>query len=379
MNIAHSSLQRLSRYKEDAKADPVIRSVAGEQVAVWCVCDGHHGQGAANFVARQCADELLHRTREDPPCSPGGELALAAGQMRQAVADTFVSLADSWELGKKFSGTTFTMAVLFGSLLTVANVGDSKAFLDTGNELVELSISHRIEDNVGERMRLSAAGARVARMHATDFKAPAPEGEKGIGKLRVWESNGLGRLRVSRAIGGVSIGKFIIPYPYVCQVLVPKGGCRLILGTDGLWDFLSASKVFSLVERMTPAAAAAALCKQAFSAQKAVSDDITVAVTDILPSHTSSWPQTVRSLRRHSSPAWLSCLAAPAITQCSGEEGSRLRRVASVDTFEECAPQRNDTVGRMAQRALLMRGDSAMQGLDKLAIAREEAMARTST
>lgn len=38
-------------------------------------------------------------------------------------------------------------------------------------------------------------------MHAADFKAPAPEGEKGIGKLRVWESNGLGRLRVSRAIG----------------------------------------------------------------------------------------------------------------------------------------------------------------------------------
>ncbi len=41
------------------------------------------------------------------------------------------------------------MAVLFGSLLTVANVGDSKAFLDTGSELVELTTSHRIEDNVG--------------------------------------------------------------------------------------------------------------------------------------------------------------------------------------------------------------------------------------
>ena len=35
-----------------------------------------------------------------------------------------------------------------------------------------------------------------------------------------------------------------------------------------------------------------------------------------------------------------------------------------MDTFEECAPQRNDTVGRMAQRALLMRGDSAMQVFD---------------
>lgn len=41
------------------------------------------------------------------------------------------------------------MAVLFGSLLTVANVGDSKAFMDTGSELVELTTSHRIEDNVG--------------------------------------------------------------------------------------------------------------------------------------------------------------------------------------------------------------------------------------
>lgn len=118
MDITHASLQRLSRYKEvgapensgchvtlqisclrclgvclcrkvatrvrrmyalsmlervqDAKADPVIRSVAGEQTAIWCACDGHHGQGAAAFVARQCADELLHRLLEDPPCSPSG-------------------------------------------------------------------------------------------------------------------------------------------------------------------------------------------------------------------------------------------------------------------------------------------------------------------
>lgn len=47
--------------------------------------------------------------------------------------------------------------------------------------------------------------------------------------------------------------------------------------------------------------------------QKAMSDDITVAVTDILPSGSNSWPQVVRSLRRQSSPAWLpGCLAAPA-------------------------------------------------------------------
>ena len=48
------------------------------------------------------------------------------------------------------AGTTFTMAMLYGKLLTVANVGDSKAFIDTGSEIVELSTSHRIEDNIGK-------------------------------------------------------------------------------------------------------------------------------------------------------------------------------------------------------------------------------------
>lgn len=112
MHLQHASQQRLSRYKEvrqssasrssryntttdlnagytpvrltgtvvrpgaslgvlqDTKADPVIRTVAGEHVSVWCVCDGHHGKGAAMFVARECANELLHRLEEHPRCPP---------------------------------------------------------------------------------------------------------------------------------------------------------------------------------------------------------------------------------------------------------------------------------------------------------------------
>lgn len=47
------------------------------------------------------------------------------------------------------AGTTLTVAILTGDLLTVANIGDCKAFLDDGVELVELTNSHRIEDNIG--------------------------------------------------------------------------------------------------------------------------------------------------------------------------------------------------------------------------------------
>lgn len=123
--------------------------MAGEQLAVWCVCDGHHGQGAAAFVARQSAEELLHRLRENCSPSEGGltsssqtcaimqlfelsheadeliyvliacaDLTIAAGQLRQTIADTFVSLAESWELGKKFSGE---YAVKYAGCLNTEN------------------------------------------------------------------------------------------------------------------------------------------------------------------------------------------------------------------------------------------------------------------
>lgn len=47
------------------------------------------------------------------------------------------------------AGTTLTVAIMIRDLLTVANIGDCKAFLDDGVELVELTNSHRIEDNIG--------------------------------------------------------------------------------------------------------------------------------------------------------------------------------------------------------------------------------------
>lgn len=76
---------------------------------------------------------------------------------------------------------------------------------------------------------------------------------------------------------------------------------------------------------------------------------------------------------------WTQSVNAGSRRSSSGRAPARLRAVAAVDSFEEAAPARNDTVGRMAQRALLARGDSAMGGLDKQALAHEQAIARTST
>lgn len=43
------------------------------------------------------------------------------------------------------AGTTLTMAVLSGWLLTIANTGDSNAIVDCGDDVQEITFSHRIQ------------------------------------------------------------------------------------------------------------------------------------------------------------------------------------------------------------------------------------------
>ncbi len=46
--------------------------------------------------------------------------------------------------------------------MTVANVGDSRAVVDTGAETVLLTEDHRVATHQGERRRLDAMGATIA-------------------------------------------------------------------------------------------------------------------------------------------------------------------------------------------------------------------------
>ena len=110
------------------------------------------------------------------------------------------------------------MVLLCGRLLTVANVGDSDAVLDTGTEHFMLTVNHRIDDNATERERLSKAGVHLAALSAC-LTRPAGLGEKGLGPLRCWP----GGLAFSRSVGDISAGGHVFSCPHVFQVRQPFG------------------------------------------------------------------------------------------------------------------------------------------------------------
>jgi len=121
-----------------------------------------------------------------------------------------------WDLAilrYRHAGSTVTIVLITGRLLTAANVGDSAAVLDTGCSLLELTDSHRIQDHVKEKARLLAAGCNLAQL-GFHLQGPARPKEPGVGPLRIWP----GGLCVSRSIGDSDAGPEIVPLPHVKQV-----------------------------------------------------------------------------------------------------------------------------------------------------------------
>ncbi|KAG6496056.1 hypothetical protein ZIOFF_043904 [Zingiber officinale] len=183
------------------------------------------------------------------------------------------------------SGTTVTFVIIDGWTITVASVGDSRCILDAqGGVVSSLTVDHRLEENVEEwvlllRERVTASGGEVGRLSIV--------GGAQIGPLRCWP----GGLCLSRSIGDMDVGEFIVPVPYVKQVKLSNTGGRLIIASDGIWDALT-SEMAANSCRGLPAELAARLVVKEALRTRGLKDDTTCIVVDIAQPDHSEPPQS---------------------------------------------------------------------------------------
>jgi len=135
-------------------------------------------------------------------------------------------------------GTTVTIVLVTGRLVTVANVGDSSVYFYDGNQMYEASKDHRLDNCIIERQRLREAGLELAPLCA-QLDGPAKLGDPGYGPLRVWP----GGLAVSRSLGDRDVTPHVLCIPHVRQFIVPEIGARMIMASDGIWDALRLSRM----------------------------------------------------------------------------------------------------------------------------------------
>ncbi|PIA56426.1 hypothetical protein AQUCO_00700626v1 [Aquilegia coerulea] len=233
--------------------------------SVFGLFDGHNGSAAAIYTK----ENLLNNVVGAIPSDLSRDEWLAA--LPRALVAGFVKTDKDFQEKAQTSGTTVTFAIVDGWVITVASVGDSRCILESAEGTIySLSADHRLECNEEEVERVQASGGEVGRLNTG--------GGAEIGPLRCWP----GGLCLSRSIGDMDVGEFIVPVPYVKQVKLSTAGGRLIISSDGVWDALSSEAAANCCRGMPPDAAAAQIVQDAVQ-YKGLRDDTTCIVVDILP------------------------------------------------------------------------------------------------
>lgn len=286
--------------------------------SVFAVFDGHNGNAAAIFSR----DNLLNHILSAIPRGLGREEWLQA--LPRALVAGFVKTDKEFQSRGQTSGTTATFVIVDGWTVTVASVGDSRCVLDTqGGAVTALTVDHRLEENVEERERVTASGGEVGRLSIF--------GGSEIGPLRCWP----GGLCLSRSIGDMDVGEFIVPIPHVKQVKLSNAGGRMIIASDGIWDALS-SEVAAKSCRGLPAELAARQVVKEALRTRGLKDDTTCIVVDIIPPDNTVQPPAppkkynkfqaflLRKIFRDSSSRLSKKLSAVGIVEELFEEGSAM-------------------------------------------------------
>ncbi|KAB5538176.1 hypothetical protein DKX38_015709 [Salix brachista] len=251
---------------------PIMSSILGEcsffcivvaPVIVFYIFDGHNGNAAAIYTR----ENLLNHVLGAIPRDLGREEWLQA--LPRALVAGFV------KTDKEFQSQGMELLTLILQFdrwtVTVASVGDSRCILDAqGGAVFSLTVDHRLQENVEERKRVTASGGVVGRLSTV--------GGVEIGPLRCWP----GGLCLSRSIGDMDVGEFIVPVPFVKQVKLSNAGGRLIIASDGIWDALSSEMAAKSCHGLPAELAARQVVKEA-SRTRGLKDDTTCLVVDIIP------------------------------------------------------------------------------------------------
>jgi serine/threonine protein phosphatase PrpC len=248
--------------------------------SIFCVFDGHNGRHAAKHSADFVLETVeKHLPRGNAPSMTHPDYEEWRILIQRALAITLVELNGTFAARGIHAGCTATIVLVTEWLVTCINLGDSHAYIDTGNQLFQLTCDHRVASNKADRRRVELTGSVVAPVSMSG-SGPADAYTAGLGPLRVWP----GGLCISRAIGDFDVGPSIVPFGYITQSLVPNKGARILIGSDGIWDAFSKKKKVGAMTRTWPLdAVPSKMISTIVKMYGTVKDDTSLIVVDILP------------------------------------------------------------------------------------------------
>ncbi|XP_058095971.1 probable protein phosphatase 2C 52 [Magnolia sinica] len=226
--------------------DVKMSKIDGQMICLFGIFDGHGGSHAAEYLKEHLFENLV----KHPQFMMDTKLAISETYQR-----TDLDFLDAESNTFRDDGSTASTAVLVGSHLYVANVGDSRAVISKAGKAIALSEDHK-PNRSDERKRIENAGGVV--MWAG-----------------TWRVGGV--LAMSRAFGNRLLKQFVVAEPEIQEAEIDEEMEFLVLASDGLWDVVPNEDAVSLARaEEEPDAAARKLTETAFTRGSA--DNITCIV-----------------------------------------------------------------------------------------------------
>jgi serine/threonine protein phosphatase PrpC len=209
------------------------------------VFDGHAGSFAAEYTAERLP-ELFGEALEKGMSAP------------EAFTSAYQEVSRRLEVQQ--SGTTAATFLLRAEDIVTANVGDSRILLVRRDELLQLTRDHRLDDPE-ELRRIQAAGGQIDYPYSCkEYRCLMP----------------------TRTIGDIffkDIG--VVPLPSTRTVARTPNDRMLIVGCDGLFDFMSNAEVATAADRFhDPEELVRYLAREVLSIRGGT-DNLTVLAVDL--------------------------------------------------------------------------------------------------
>jgi len=217
------------------------------------VCDGISSASAGNVAARdaaRAAGAVLSRAMADPGNDPRDAIVEAI----KAAVEAVIQVEWTTRVKRVDPSCTLVSAVCRNGEITVGWVGDSRAYWFDADDARQLTIDDSFaEEGIAKGLLTPEQAAKSPFLHSiTHWVGPdAPERPPRLVELR------------------------------------PERPGRLVLCTDGLWNYApSARELGVLIDALPPRAAPAAVARSLadMANDRGGHDNITVAVVDIEPS-----------------------------------------------------------------------------------------------
>lgn len=263
--------------------------------AIFAVYDGHGhvGEKCARFVMSQLPPAIIashDKFNND---------ASVKSTLTKVFVDINKKLHIASDIDDTLSGTTGVVALMIGSTVWVANVGDSRSIVakEENGALVAKPLStDQTPYRRDERARVRKCGARVLNMdqlegleaiHDDWDMSLGDEVDEGGDPPRIWSQDGAYPGTAFTRSFGDSIAEElgVFAEPETLKYEIGKEDKFLIVASDGVWEFLTNKQVIDIAKSADNAQEAACLLWKAsykeWISKEVRTDDITVIVVDL--------------------------------------------------------------------------------------------------